>query len=201
MTENVLRPISQCGRCFAPVKPDAVSCGNCGSFFADARMIQATGLPRDTSVKLTKSGELKMNGTQIQSNTGMRSSEPTYLLGCPPDKIRVCRSIRVRYPLDVVSWDIRLVIDGMYQGGKPMEMFTIDDSGSYGTLTDISLVFHSVEEKHLESVGTIILENVVLSHGKTIYLEGRDAVTMNNYTSTHGIPMEWVVEFIEHDRD
>ena len=201
MTESILRPIAQCGKCLASVEPSDTSCDSCGSFFADARMIQFAGLPHNSSVKLTKTGELKMNATQIQSGTGLNSSYETALLGCQPGKLRVCRSIRVKYPLDVITWDMNLFIDGLYQVGVPMKMFTVDDSACYGAMSDISLAFHSIEKKHQESVGTILLENVILTHGNKIYLTGNDATTRNNYASASSTPMELVVEFIEHDRN
>lgn len=197
MTESILRPIAQCGKCLATVEPNATFCDSCGSFFADARMIAATGLPESSSVKLTRSGELKFQSTEIQSGSGM--CQEIRLLGCPYGKVRVCRSVRVRYPNDITQMDFSFVVNGLYQhGAQPSVMFTMDDSGN-GGMTDFGLLFNPVSHnKH--SSGVFPLENVVLVDGSWIELRGNDATTANNYTSVVRNPMEWVVEYFEHDR-
>lgn len=160
-------------------------------------MIAATGLPESSSVKLTKSGELKFKPTKIYSgNVGTRG---VYLLRCPEGKVRVCRSVRIRYPNDITSMDFSFVVNGLYQRGtKPSVMFTMDDSG-YGGMTDFGLLFNPVSHNAHFS-GVFPLENVVLVEGSWLQLIGNDSNSYNNYVSTFRHSMEWVVEYFEHDR-
>jgi hypothetical protein len=161
-------------------------------------MIAATGLPESYSVKLTKSGELKFVSTEICSCTGLRV-DGVNLLGCPPGKVRVCRSVRIRYPNDITRMDFSFVVNGIYQHGtNPSVMFTMDDSGIDG-MTNFSLLFNPVTINGYSS-GVFPLENVVLVEGSWIQLEGNDITKSNNYTSTSRNPMEWVIEYFEHDR-
>lgn len=196
--ESILKPIAQCGKCLASVEPNATFCDSCGSFFADSRMIAATGLPESSSVKLTRSGELKFKSTEIRSDI-MTAYCGVDLLTCPQGKVRVCRSVRVKYPNDITRMDFSFVVNGLYQRGtKPSVMFTMDDAG-HGGMTDFGLLFNPVPLNGY-SCGVFPLENVVLVEGSWIQLRGNDATSCNNYESTSRGQMEWVVEYFEHDR-